>query len=62
MVKDFSWIRVKKYNMNESLSWEERYKELENHHNKETSFLIKTIEELKQHCNCSYCTDKWSEE
>ena len=36
----YSWIKVPKYEMNESLSWEERYKQLEDHHIKETQFLI----------------------
>jgi hypothetical protein len=40
-------IPVKKYIMNESLSWEERYKQLENHHKEETAFLIEQIKKLE---------------
>lgn len=34
--------------MDETLSWEERYKKLEAHHKEETEFLIKRIEELEK--------------
>jgi hypothetical protein len=43
---DFKWIKVKKYAMNESLSWEERYRRLDEHHVQETSFLIAEIRQL----------------
>lgn len=39
----YSWIKVKKYKMDESLSWEERYKQLEAHHIEETTFLIEEL-------------------
>lgn len=45
-------ISIKKYVMNENLSWEERYKELENHHKEETEFLIREIKRLEEElCN-----------
>jgi len=42
----YSWIKVKRYKMDESLSWEERYKQLEQHHIEETTFLIDEIRKL----------------
>lgn len=33
-------IPIKKYVMDEKLSWEERYKKLEEHHTIETQFLL----------------------
>ncbi len=41
-------IPIKKYVMNEALSWEERYRQLEKHHEEETKFLIGRIEELEK--------------
>ena len=37
-------IPIKKYVMDESLSWEERYLKLEAHHKEETEWLIAYIE------------------
>lgn len=42
----YGWIKVKQYKMDESKSWEERYRELEKHHIDETTFLIDKIREL----------------
>jgi len=39
-------IPIKKYVMDESLSWEERYHQLEAHHQKETEWLIEKLESL----------------
>ncbi len=44
----YKWIKVKRYEDNETKSWEERYKQLEKHHLEETSFLINKIRELVQ--------------
>jgi hypothetical protein len=44
-------IPIKKYIMNESLTWEERYKELEAHHKEETKWMIKRIKELEKKVN-----------
>lgn len=41
-------ITIKKYVMDETLSWEERYKKLEAHHKEETEFLIRRIESLEE--------------
>lgn len=41
-------IKIKHYQMDESLNWEERYKALETHHLEETKYLIKVIEELEK--------------
>lgn len=48
-MKDYSgykWIKVKKFKFDDSRSWEENYKELENHHIEETKFLINEIRDL----------------
>ena len=42
----YSWIKVKKYKMDESLSWEERYRQLEQHHIEETTFLIEEVRKV----------------
>lgn len=42
----FRWIKVPKYVMDETKSWEERYRELEAHHIQETTFLIDKVREL----------------
>ena len=36
----YAWIKVPRYVMDESKTWEERYRQLEDHHIQETSFLI----------------------
>ncbi len=41
-------ITIKKYVMDETISWEERYKQLEAHHKEETEFLIRRIESLEE--------------
>jgi hypothetical protein len=46
ILSTYKWIKVKPYHMNELLSWEERYKELEKHHIDETNFLIKKIRDI----------------
>ena len=40
-------IPIKKYVMDESLSWKERYKQLEAHHKEETEYMITRIKELE---------------
>jgi hypothetical protein len=42
----YGWIKVKKYKMDETKSWEERYRELEQHHIAETTFLINQVRAL----------------
>lgn len=41
-------IPIKKYVMDESLSWEERYKKLEAHHLEETTWLIAEVKRLEE--------------
>jgi hypothetical protein len=41
-----SWIKIKRYEDDPTLSWEERYARLEAHHRIETEFLIATVEKL----------------
>jgi len=43
---DYNWIKVKRYVMDESKSWEERHKDLTEHHIKETAFLIEEVRKL----------------
>jgi hypothetical protein len=40
ILETYKWIKVKTYKKDTSLSLEERYKLLEEHHLKETTFLI----------------------
>lgn len=40
-------IPIKKYVMDESLSWEERYRQLEKHHEEETLWMIEEIRRLE---------------
>jgi hypothetical protein len=44
--KDYKWIKVKAYKMNQKASWKVRYRQLEKHHIEETSFLIRLIRKL----------------
>ena len=44
----YRWIKVPRYTMDESLPWEERYRQLEEHHIRETTFLIEKVRELAQ--------------
>jgi len=43
---DFKWIKVKQYKMNNSLSWEDRYRDFDAHHVEETTFLIAEVRKL----------------
>jgi hypothetical protein len=47
----FGWIKVKRYQMDLTKSWEERYKDLEQHHLDETTFLINKVRELAKELN-----------
>lgn len=42
----FGWIKVPRYTMDQSKSWEDRYHDLEQHHVRETTFLIEKVREL----------------
>lgn len=44
-------IPIKKYILDETLSWEDRYKKLEAHHLEETSYLIERIKDMEVHTN-----------
>ncbi|WP_158224901.1 hypothetical protein [Brunnivagina elsteri] len=46
IIETYKWIKVKRYQPDESKSWEERYRELEKHHLEETNFLIAKIREI----------------
>lgn len=43
ILNTYKWIKVKKFVDNESLTWEERFKALEEHHIEETTFLISKV-------------------
>jgi hypothetical protein len=45
---DYSWIKVKRFTDNPALSWEERFRALEAHHEQETKFLIAEVERLRR--------------
>lgn len=46
ILNTYKWIKVPKYVDDPNLSWKERYKKLEEHHIKETEFLIAKTREL----------------
>lgn len=51
ILENYKWIKVKKYVMDENLSWEERYRKLDEHHIEETNFLINKIREIVKEQN-----------
>ncbi len=46
ILETYKWIKVKAYKMNEDITWEQRYHELEKHHLAETNFLIQQVRDL----------------
>ncbi len=46
IIETYKWIKVRRYQPDESKSWEERYRELEKHHLEETNFLITKIRQI----------------
>ena len=46
ILKTYKWVKIKKYKDDDTLTWEERYKRLEQHHIEETNFLIDKIREM----------------
>ena len=42
----YGWIKIPKYAMDETKTWEERYRQLEQHHIRETTFLNEKVREL----------------
>ncbi len=44
--RGYGWIKVPRYSMDESLSWEERYHLFDEHHLQETTFLIEEVRKL----------------
>ncbi|PTR00892.1 hypothetical protein C8P68_101121 [Mucilaginibacter yixingensis] len=46
ILNSYKWIKVPRYVDDESLTWEERYKRLDEHHVRETTFLVEKIREL----------------
>ena len=47
----YGWIKVKRYQMDPNKTWEERYKELDQHHLEETTFLINKVREMAKQLN-----------
>ncbi len=43
---DYKWIKIPRYKIDLSLTWEERYNQLDQHHIRETQFLIDEIRKL----------------
>jgi len=43
---DYKWIKVKRHTDDPTKSWEDRYKVLDEHHLKETTFLIDEVRKL----------------
>nr|WP_294944417.1 hypothetical protein [uncultured Mucilaginibacter sp.] len=43
ILNTYKWIKVPKYTDDDTLSWEERYNRLNEHHITETTFLIDKI-------------------
>jgi len=46
ILNTYRWIKVPRYNDDETLSWEERFNKLQEHHIRETQFLIDKVREL----------------
>lgn len=46
ILKSYKWIKVKRYAIDNNLTWEEKYKKLDEHHIEETTFLISKIREI----------------
>ena len=46
ILHSYRWIKVPKFVDDESLTWEERFRRLESHHNEETVFLINKVREI----------------
>lgn len=46
ILESYRWIKVKKYQLDENATWEERYQQLEVHHLEETNFLIEKIRQI----------------
>jgi hypothetical protein len=47
----FGWIKVGRHQDDPSLSWEEGFRILEQHHLKETQFLIDEVRRLAKECD-----------
>ncbi len=46
ILETYKWIKIEKYQDDDTLTWEERYKRLNEHHISETNFLISKIREI----------------
>lgn len=46
--EDYSWIKVPRFVDDPTKSWEDRFKTLEAHHERETTFLIEEVERLRK--------------
>ena len=51
ILTSYQWIKVPRYTDDESLTFEERLKRLQEHHIKETTFLIEKVRELVRTSN-----------
>ncbi|WP_426672093.1 hypothetical protein ACPPVU_12765 [Mucilaginibacter sp. McL0603] len=46
ILNTYQWIKVPRYKDDPNLNWEERFKNLQEHHIQETQFLINKVREL----------------
>ncbi len=46
ILETHNWIKVERYKDDDTLTWEERYKRLNEHYINETNFLITKIREI----------------
>ncbi len=51
ILNTYKWIKVKRYNKDLYSDWKDAYEALEEHHTKETEFLIKKIRDIVE----KYC-------
>ena len=47
----YGWIKVTRHRDDPTFSWEERFRVLQEHHIKETQFLIDEIRRLAKECD-----------
>jgi len=55
---DYKWIKVKRHTDDPTKSWEERYKVLDEHHLKETTFLINEVRALAKELDAVSTSEK----
>lgn len=51
LYEGYGWIKVGRHRDDPALSWEERFRILEEHHLKETQFLIEEVRRPAKECD-----------